>query len=254
MDLRVDGKVALVTGASRGIGRSVAARLAQSGAAVMLSARKREGLEEAASAIADEGGDVEVFAANAGDADAAEAAVAATLARFGALDVLVNNAGTNPYFGRTIDIDRPRADKTMSVNVHGPLAWVQSAWRQAMADGGGAVVNVASISGLGVSAGIGFYGVTKAALVQLTRQLAWELGPGVRVNAVAPGLVRTDFAQALVDRGGEAVAARLPLRRLGEPDDVAKVVLFLSSDAAGWMTGATVVVDGGAMALPSGGT
>jgi NAD(P)-dependent dehydrogenase (short-subunit alcohol dehydrogenase family) len=253
MDLRVDGKVALVTGGSRGIGKAVAARLAEAGAAVMLSARTPEALDEAAAEIGAGGAEVATFPANAGDPDAAEACVAATLERFGRLDVLVNNAATNPYFGPTVDIDRPRAEKTLSVNLEGVLAWTQCAWRMAMAGGGGAVVNMASVGGLSVDPGIGWYNVTKAALIHLTRQLAYELGPAVRVNAVAPGLVRTDFARALWERAGDAVGARLPLRRIGDPDDVAKVVLFLVSDAAAWMTGATVVVDGGAMALPTGG-
>jgi NAD(P)-dependent dehydrogenase (short-subunit alcohol dehydrogenase family) len=254
MDLRLDGKVALVTGGSRGIGRAVAARLAEAGARVMLSARRRETLEEAAAALAGAGGQVDVFAANAGDPQGAEAAVAATVERFGRLDVLVNNAATNPYFGPTVDIDRPRADKTFEVNVGGVLAWTRCAYRAAMAEGGGAVVNVSSIGAMSVEPGIGFYNVTKAAVVALTRQLAFELGPAVRVNAVAPGLVRTAFARVLWEPHGDAVARRLPLKRIGEPDDVAKVVLFLASDAAAWMTGATVVVDGGAMAMPSGGT
>ncbi|MDE3086865.1 MAG: SDR family oxidoreductase [Acidobacteriota bacterium] len=253
MEVRVDGKVALVTGGSRGIGKAVAARLAGAGAAVMLSARTPDALEAAAAEIGAGGAEIGVFPANAGDPEAAEAAVAATLERFGRLDVLVNNAATNPYFGPTVDIDRPRAEKTLSVNLEGVLAWTQCAWRMAMSGGGGAVVNMASVGGLSVDPGIGWYNVTKAALIHLTRQLAYELGPAVRVNAVAPGLVRTDFARALWERAGDAVAARLPLRRIGDPDDVAKVVLFLASDAAAWMTGATVVVDGGAMALPSGG-
>lgn len=253
MELRVDGKVALVTGGSRGIGRAIAARLAEAGAGVMVSARTPEVLAEAAAEIGAGGAEVATFAANAGDPDAAEACVAATLERFGRLDVLVNNAATNPFFGPTVDIDRPRAEKTLAVNLEGALAWTQCAWRMALAAGGGSVVNVASVGGLSVDPGIGWYNVTKAALIHLTRQLAYELGPGVRVNAVAPGLVRTDFARALWERAGDAVAARLPLRRIGDPDDVAKVVLFLVSEAAAWMTGTTVVVDGGAMALPSGG-
>lgn len=254
MDLRVDGKVALVTGGSRGIGRAVAARLAGAGARVMISARKREALEETAAALAGEGAEIDVFPANAGDPDAAEAAVVATIARYGGLHVLVNNAATNPYFGRTVDIDRPRADKTLAVNLSGVLAWTQCAYRLAMAEGGGAVVNISSIGGLSVEPGIGFYNVSKAAVIALTRQLAWELGPSVRVNAVAPGLVKTDFARALWEPHGDAVARRLPLKRIGEPDDVAKVVLFLASEAAAWVTGTTLVVDGGAMAMPSGGT
>lgn len=254
MDLRLDGKVALVTGGSRGIGRAVAARLAEAGSRVMLSARKADALEEAAAELTAAGAEVDVFPANAGDPAAAEDCVQATLSRFGSLDVLVNNAATNPYLGATAEIDQARAAKTVSVNLEGPLFWTQCAQRLAMAERGGVVVNVASIGGLSVEPGIGWYNVTKAALIHLTRQLAWELGPAVRVNAVAPGLVKTDFARALWERGGERVAARLPLRRIGEPDDVARVVLFLVSDAASWMTGTTVVVDGGAMAMPSGGT
>lgn len=254
MDLRLDGKVALVTGGSRGIGRAVAARLAEAGSRVMLSARKADALEDAAAELAARGAEVDVFPANAGDPAAAEACVQATLSRFGSLDVLVNNAATNPYFGPTVEIDQARAAKTVSVNLEGPLFWTQCAQRLAMAERGGVVVNVASIGGVSVEPGIGWYNVTKAALIHLTRQLAWELGPSVRVNAVAPGLVKTDFAKALWERGGERVAARLPLRRIGEPDDVARVVLFLVSDAASWVTGTTVVVDGGAMAMPSGGT
>jgi NAD(P)-dependent dehydrogenase (short-subunit alcohol dehydrogenase family) len=254
MDLRLTGKTALVTGGSRGIGRAVAMRLAEAGAAVMLSARKPETLAEAAAEIEAAGGDVAWRAANAGDPEGAEACVAATLARFGSLDILVNNAATNPYMGRMIDIDRARADKTVAVNQQAVLTWTQCAWRAAMAEHGGAVVNVSSIGGLSVEPGIGWYNVTKAAVIHITRQLAYELGPGVRVNAVAPGLVKTDFARALWERGGDAVAKRLPLKRIGDPDDIATVVLFLVSDAARWMTGETVVVDGGAMAMPSGGT
>ncbi|MHB8682455.1 MAG: SDR family oxidoreductase [Acidimicrobiales bacterium] len=253
MELRLDGKVALVTGGSRGIGLAIAARLAEAGAHVMLSARKAETLEAAAKSLSGNAGEVAWYAANAGDPDAAEACVAATVEHFGGLDILVNNAATNPYFGRVIDIDRARAEKTVSVNLEALVTWTQCAYRASLAARGGSVVNISSIGGMGVEPGIGWYNVTKAAVIHLTRQLAYELGPEVRVNAVAPGLVNTDVAPALWERAGDAVAARLPLRRIGEPDDIGKVVLFLVSDAAAWMTGATVVVDGGATALPSGG-
>ncbi|HZU79385.1 MAG TPA: SDR family oxidoreductase, partial [Acidimicrobiales bacterium] len=249
MDLRLDGKVALVTGGSRGIGRAVAARLAASGARVMISARKQETLDAAAAALAAEGAEVAAFVANAGDPDAAEACVAATVERFGGLDVLVNNAATNPYLGRMIDIDAARAEKTVAVNQQAVVTWTQCAWRAAMHTNGGSVVNVSSIGGMSVEPGIGWYNVTKAAVLHITKQLAYELGPGVRVNAVAPGLVKTDFARALWERGGDAVAARLPLKRIGEPDDIAGAVVFLCSEAASWITGATLVVDGGAMSM-----
>jgi NAD(P)-dependent dehydrogenase (short-subunit alcohol dehydrogenase family) len=244
MELRLDGKVALVTGASRGIGRAIAAAYADAGAAVMLSSRKADDLRAAAESM---GGDVDTFAANAGDPEAAAAAVAATVERFGGLDVLVNNAATNPYFGPAVDIDMARWDKTFQVNLRGLHVWTQEAWRAAMAAHGGTVVNLASIGGMSTGPGIGVYNTTKAAVVHLTRVMASELGPAVRVNAIAPGLVKTDMARALWERGEEAIARRLPLRRLGEPADIANVALFLASDLSSWVTGHTIVVDGGAL-------
>jgi NAD(P)-dependent dehydrogenase (short-subunit alcohol dehydrogenase family) len=214
----------------------------------MLSSRKQDALDAAAAGM---DGDVATFAANAGDPDQAAACVEATVERFGGLDVLVNNAATNPYMGPTVDIDLPRHDKTWQVNFRGPLVWTQLAWRAAMRERGGCVVNVASIGGLSVEPAIGLYNATKAALIHLTTQLAAELGPGVRVNAVAPGLVRTDLARALWEPFGERIAAQLPLRRLGEPADVAGAVLFLVSDLAAWVTGHTLVVDGGALVKPT---
>jgi len=253
VDLRLDGKVALVTGGSRGIGRAVAGRLAEAGASVMLSSRKAEALAEAAASMVGLGGEVAFHAANVGDDGAAARCVAATMERFGSLDVLVNNAATNPYFGPLMEIDAARADKTVRVNLEAALVWTQCAWRASMAERGGVVVNVSSVGGMSVEHGIGWYNVTKAALAHLTRQLAYELGPRVRVNALAPGLVQTDFARALWERAGAAVAERLPLKRLGEPDDIARAALFLASEASSWMTGHVLVVDGGALVMPSGG-
>jgi NAD(P)-dependent dehydrogenase (short-subunit alcohol dehydrogenase family) len=253
MDLRLDGKVALVTGGSRGIGRAIGYRLAEAGAHVTLVSRKAEALAEAASSMAGLDGRVAWRAANAGDPEAAEECVAATMAQFGSLDILVNNAATNPFYGRLIDIDRPRAEKTVQVNQLAVLTWTQSAWRASMHDKGGSVINVSSVGALTVEPGIGWYNVTKAAVAHLTRQLAGELGPGTRVNALAPGLVKTDFARALWESSEEQIARSLPLRRLGEPDDIAKAALFLASEAASWLTGHVLVVDGGALVVPSGG-
>jgi NAD(P)-dependent dehydrogenase (short-subunit alcohol dehydrogenase family) len=244
VDVRLDGKVALVTGASRGIGLAIATELAASGARVMLSSRKPEALEAAVAGI---DGDVAWHAANAGEPDQAAECVDATVDRFGGLDILVNNAATNPYMGPTIDIDLPRFDKTVAVNWRGPLVWTQLAWRAALRDRGGAVLNVASIGGLSVEPSIGIYNGTKAALLHLTRTLAAELAPGVRVNAIAPGLVKTDMARALWEPNEERMAAFMPLARLGEPEDIARASTFLCSDAASWITGTTVIVDGGAL-------
>lgn len=242
MEISLDGKVALVTGASKGIGKAIAATLASSGAKVMLVSRKLEGLQAAAAEI---GGDTEVYAANTGDLDAAEACVSATIERFGGLDILVNNAATNPYFGATLGVDPGRFDKTFQVNLRGPLFWCQAAWEAAMKDKPGVMVNIASVGGLRAEGGLGVYNLTKAALIHLTRQLASELGP-TRVVGVAPGLVQTDFAAFLVDNFGDRLAAQMPLKRLGEPQDIANLVTFLASDAASWITGETYVIDGGA--------
>ncbi|MBM3670975.1 MAG: SDR family oxidoreductase [Actinobacteria bacterium] len=244
--LDLNGKTAIVTGASRGIGLATATSLVAAGANVMMSSRKADALDEAAATIS--GGDkVATFAANAGEPDQAAACVAATVERFGAVDILVNNAATNPHMGPVIDVDLSRYDKTFQVNVRGPLVWIQEAWRTWMRKHGGSVVNVVSIGGLRHDGGIGVYNVTKAALVHLTKVLAAELAPGVRVNAIAPGLVKTDFARALWEPAEDLVAATMPLQRLGEPDDIAGAITFLASDLASWMTGEILVVDGGAL-------
>ena len=251
MDLRLDGKVALITGASRGIGAAMAAEFVAAGAKVMISSRKEAALVETAAAIesrfVDSVGDaqVAVFEANAGNPEAAEACVSATIERFGRLDILVNNAATNPYMGKMIEIDLPRLDKTYDVNLRGAFVWAQQAWKQSMAEHGGNIINISSIGGLSVETSIGHYNVTKAALLHLTRSLAKELAPGVRVNALCPGLVKTDMARALWESGEEAISQMIPLHRLGEPEDIARAALFLASDASSWITGTCIVVDGG---------
>jgi NAD(P)-dependent dehydrogenase (short-subunit alcohol dehydrogenase family) len=259
MELELHGKTALITGASRGIGLATAARYLEAGANVMLTSRTAEDLAAAAEGL-DPGGNtgrVAWHAAHVGHPEDAESCVAATVAAFGGLDILVNNAGTNPYFGPMIDIDVVRAQKTFEVNQLSVVVWTGAAVRAGLGRGGvasGSVINVASIGGLGVEPGIGWYNVTKAAVLHITRQLAFELAPSIRVNALAPGLVKTKLASALWEGPGEErIAAHIPLRRLGMPDDIATAALFLASDASSWMSGQTMVIDGGTTQQPSGG-
>jgi NAD(P)-dependent dehydrogenase (short-subunit alcohol dehydrogenase family) len=249
LELALADKVVLVTGASKGIGLGIATAFAREGAAVLISSRKQDGLDAAAAGITAEvpGARVETFAANAGEPDQAEACVAATIERLGGIDVLVNNAGINPTFGRTIDGDLDAWDKVFRVNVRGTFVWTKLAWERTMQEHGGSVINMSSVGGIGGTTGIGAYNVTKAAIIHLTKVLAVELAPQVRVNCLAPGLVKTDFARALWEPGGDAAGKNLPLRRLGEPDDIAGAAVFLASDAARWITGHVLVVDGGAL-------
>jgi NAD(P)-dependent dehydrogenase (short-subunit alcohol dehydrogenase family) len=244
MELDLEGRVAIVTGGSRGIGRAIADLLGRSGAKVMITSRKADVLERAANEI---DGDVAWFAANAGDADGAHSCVQATVDRFGAVDILVNNAATNPYMGPLMGLDEARADKTYQVNVRAILTWTQAAWKASMRERGGSVVNISSIGAFETSSNIAFYSMTKAAVIHLSKNLAAELAPTVRVNVVAPGFVKTEMARAIWEPNEAAMAASFPAGRLGEPHDIAKAVGFLVSDAASWITGSVFVVDGGAL-------
>lgn len=250
--LRLDGRVALVTGASRGIGKAIATTLARVGAQVALVSRKKEGLDRALAQITEvvPGARARCYVANAGDPDQAADAIRAVMADFGRIDVLVNNAATNPYYGPLVDIDVSRAAKTAQVNLLGPVLWTQGVWRSWMRDHGGVVVNTASLGAYVTEGGTGYYAATKAALVRLTTAFAAELAPGVRVNAIAPGLVKTDMARTLVEHRETELAAQVPLGRLGQPQDIADAALFLASDASSWLTGQTIVVDGGTLARP----
>jgi NAD(P)-dependent dehydrogenase (short-subunit alcohol dehydrogenase family) len=239
---------ALVTGASRGIGLAVARGLAQRGAAVAITSRKPDGLAAAAAQLRQDGARVLPLVAHQGD----PAAVAALFAQLDAEsfqpDVVVVNAATNPVFGPLLDLEPAAWQKIVEVNVTGALLTAQHAARRMLTRGRGVIVFIASIAGIEPLPGLGAYSVSKAALLGLMRALALELGPrGVRVNAVAPGLVETKFSAALFqDRAGyEKLMERTPLRRHGQPIDIVGAVVFLASDAAAFVTGQALVVDGG---------
>ena len=242
---RFEGKVGIVTGASRGIGLAVAQRLVEEGARVVITARKPEAL---AAAVEQLGGSEHAVAVPGNAADIAHQgeAIRTALERFGSLDLLVNNTGINPAYGPLMQLDLDVARKILDTNVVAALSWVQQAHAAWMGEHGGAIVNVGSVAGLRAAPGIAFYGASKAALLHLTEELAVELGPRIRVNAVAPAVVKTDFAKALYEGREEKAARGYALKRLGEPQDIAGAVAHLLSDDAAWTTGVTMVLDGGA--------
>jgi NAD(P)-dependent dehydrogenase (short-subunit alcohol dehydrogenase family) len=236
---RFDGKTALVTGASRGIGLAIAQELVADGARVVITARGQETLDEAVAQL----GPAAIGIAGKADDPAHRATVFETIAReFGSLDYLVNNAGINPAYGPILGVGEDAARKILEVNVLGSLAWSRDAVAAGLST---AIVNIASIAGVTAAPGIAMYGVSKAALINLTQQLALELAPRIRVNAVAPAVIKTNFARALYEGREAEVAAGYPLARLGEPADVAGPVAFLLSEESAWITGQTLVIDGG---------
>jgi 3-oxoacyl-[acyl-carrier protein] reductase len=242
---RFVGKVAVVTGASRGIGLAIAARLVAEGAQVCVTARKADPLAAAVDLLGGEGLAVGV-AGRADDPEHRQRAIQTTIDSFGRVDILVNNTGINPVYGPVSGTDVGTAAKVFDVNVIAALSWTEEVRKLGLgSQPGAAIVNVASIAGLRPSPGIGVYGASKAALIHVTAQLALELAPRIRVNAVAPGVVKTRFATALYEGREAQVIEGYPLGRLGHPDDVAAAVAFLASDDASWITGQTLTLDGG---------
>jgi NAD(P)-dependent dehydrogenase (short-subunit alcohol dehydrogenase family) len=244
----LSGRVALVTGASRGIGSATAEALAEQGAQVVLSSRKQADLDQEAAAINERYPErASAIAAHAGRPEDLEQLVKEVMKRFSRIDILVNNAATNPYFGPIMGAELSAWDKTFEVNLRGMFILTRLVYEASMEARGGSVVNVASIGGIRPGVGLGVYNVTKAGVIMLTRQLAKELGGKVRVNAVAPGIIKTRFAEALW--GNETIMDRVlatnPMGRIGVPDEVAGVIAFLASDAASYVNGEVIVIDGG---------
>jgi 3-oxoacyl-[acyl-carrier protein] reductase len=244
---RFEGKVALITGASRGIGLAIAERIVAEGGSVVITARKQEALDAAVASLGDRALGV---AGRSDDAEHRAAVYELIRSRFGRLDHLVNNAGINPAYGPLAEVGVDVMRKTLEVNVIATLEWAREAIGSGLLGGpshpGGSIVNIASIAGVAAAPGIGFYGVSKGALITLTLQQGAEFAPGIRVNAVAPAVIKTDFAKALYEGHEAEAAAQYPLKRLGESPDVAGPVAFLLSDDAAWITGQTIVIDGGA--------
>jgi dehydrogenase/reductase SDR family protein 4 len=244
---RLDGRTAIVTGASRGIGAAIAMALAEAGASVVVSSRKKEAIEETAHRITAAGGKAHAVVAHAGiDADQ-ERLVAEAVKVFGGVDIVIANAATNPVFGPVLDVDAGVFDKIMQVNVRGPLMLAKAAHPHLSAHGRGSLVFISSVGGISPEPLLGLYSVSKAAVLSLSKVLAKEWGPDVRSNVICPGIVKTKFAEAIWSNDAivEATIKTQPIPRVAEPEEIAGMALFLASDASSYCTGGVYVVDGG---------
>jgi NAD(P)-dependent dehydrogenase (short-subunit alcohol dehydrogenase family) len=247
----LSGRVALITGASRGIGEATARLLAGQGAHVVVSSRKQADLDKVAAEIVQAGGKATPIAAHQGDSAALAELMRRVSSELGRLDILVNNAATNPHFGHIADTDMSMVDKTLQVNVKGYFELSALGAKAMRGNGGGTIVNVASINGVRPAMFQGIYSITKAAVINMTQAFARECGPWkVRVNAVLPGLTDTKFASAITrnDAIRKSITDTLPLQRMAQPEEIAPAVLYLASDASSYVTGTTLVVDGGFLA------
>jgi NAD(P)-dependent dehydrogenase (short-subunit alcohol dehydrogenase family) len=242
------GKVALITGASRGIGEAIAVAYAQAGAKVVLSSRKQADLDGVAQRIRELGGEALALAAHTGDMGAITAVVEQTSATFGGIDIVVNNAATNPHFGHILTAEESHWDKILDVNVKGYFRVAKACAESMKARGGGKIINMASVAGLEPQPMMGVYSVSKAAVLMLTKVLAAELAQfNIQVNAIAPGFVKTKFSAALWQNPqlNDAVIGMIPQKRMAEPEEIAGIAVYLASPASSFVTGATFSIDGG---------